>query len=77
MAAVAAADQIAIANKDELAASPRGRCEGEEDQRCTITVPAPAQRCVGRHPFLGHQQLVECKRAGNSLKMRRRSEISG
>ena len=40
---VAAADQIAIANKDELAACREAAAKAKKDQRCTITVPVPAQ----------------------------------
>jgi hypothetical protein len=40
---VAAADRLAIANKDELAACRETAARVKKDQRCTITVAMPAQ----------------------------------
>ncbi|MCF8476326.1 MAG: DUF6118 family protein [Pseudolabrys sp.] len=40
---VATADQLASANKDELAACREAAAKAKKEQRCTITVPAPAQ----------------------------------
>lgn len=40
---VAAADQLAAANKDELAACREAAARAKKDQHCTITVPVPTQ----------------------------------